>query len=83
MFIDSRDVVFEGFDEDSVQFTISGRSAIRLATELGDTQGYVPNRKTAVCYVTLSSEALTDEFLSTNSHNRGDDSQATLFDSER
>jgi len=68
------DVEFTGFDDDGVYFIVRGPSARALAGLLGDTQGYVPNRKTAECYVTLSGERLTDEFDSTNSHSGGDDS---------
>lgn len=55
-------IIFDGFDEDSVSFTLTGRDAMELAARLGDTQGYKPNRTNAVCSVTLYGDRLTDEF---------------------
>lgn len=76
-------IKFVGFDEDSVEFEITGVSALRLARWLGEAEGWTPqDRRKAVVHVTLFREDLTDANCIDNVHTAwGDDSQANLFDS--
>lgn len=70
-----------GFDEDSIEFGISGELAMQIAKLCGSPFQYEPNRTKAVCRVTLFGDHLTPEFCSVNTHaTSGDANQSGFFD---
>lgn len=77
------EVTLEGFDEESISFTLRGSAARVIATMCGDPFGFSPNRTKAEVSVTLYGEDLTNDFDSDNSQGRGDRSQLDLIDDGR
>jgi len=75
-------IEFDGFDEESVRFTLRGLPAMRLAKELGSAAGYEPCTRTyAEVTVTLYHEPLTENECFHKFHSDSGDagSQPELF----
>jgi len=73
------EVELEGFDEESISFTLRGSAAKLIATMCGDPFGFAPNRTKAEVCVTLYGEDLTREFCNDTIDSRGDDSSQGCF----
>jgi len=66
------DVQLDSFDEESINFTVTGRTALQIACLIGDPFGYTVNRAKALVTITLFGEDLTRENCTENSQRPGE-----------
>jgi len=62
-----------GFDEDSIEFGITGELAMQIAKLCGSPYGFAPNRTKAACRVTLFGESLTEFVCNVSSQDQEGD----------
>lgn len=77
----NRDITFLGFDDEGVEFLVTGVTAKTWAVLLGAARGVEPSPRTdAVCHVTLRRHPLTHDASHTRIDTAEDDRELHFFD---